>query len=580
MINEVVTKFSFIGSLKPQETFNKNLQGSIKLLSGMAAGIQVAAAGMFWWAGSVNASLQPLVDLQRETNVAVGSMQELGYAASQNGSDLQAVTSSLANLNTKVQEFTRFGTGPAAEAAAYLGISFRDASGQVKKADVIFEDVRRSMQGMSDAERVNIMDKLGIDQSLLRTMKLTNGEMMTLRDRARSLGVVTAEDAEQVDKFNNSMKDAKFAMGGVQQMVAVSFAPMMANLVEGFVDLLSANRDWIVTGLKWLGEVVTATTGFLHRMWPVLLGLAAAFVVLKIATIGWGAVLSIVFSPVVLITAAILAVILIIDDLMVAMTGGQSIIADFFQEFFGIDIVPIIQGMIDAFVWLFDEIKSVFAPLVDFFKSIFGFWTALFKGEWGEAIDHLLNAFASLGELLVNIFNAWFDSFVAVWSAVGGFLGDIFGKAFEGIKNIWSNVVAWLKQKALDILPDWAVQLITTGADAASAVAGYASDAASYVGDAAAGAWGSVKGWFGSGSDDVPAVVPAGYASDAAMMMDTNASDLLDRGTGGTTSNSSVEQEVNMNIYTSDAVTAGQNAAAGINEQLRDAQMMAARGGR
>ena len=215
----------------------------------------------------------------------------------------------------------------------------------MKKADVIMDDVRQSMQGMSDAERLKIMDKLGIDSSLLRTMKLTNNEMETLRSRAQALGVTTAQDAEEIDKYNKSMQDMRFAMGGIQQMVAVSFAPMMSNLVEGFVDLLSANRDWIVNGLKWLGGVVTATAGFLHRMWPVLLGLAAAFVILKIATFGWGAALAIVFSPVVLITAAIIAVILIIDDLIVAMNGGQSVIADFFMEFFRHRYCPYYSGI-------------------------------------------------------------------------------------------------------------------------------------------------------------------------------------------------------------------------------------------
>lgn len=583
MINDIVTKFSFIGSLKPQETFNENLQGSIKLLTGMAAAIEVTAAGMFWWASSVNSSLQPLVDLQNGTNVAVSAMQELGYAASQNGSDLNAVTNSISSLHDKVQEFAQFGTGDAAEAAAYLGVSFRDASGQVKKADVIFDDVRRSMQGLSDVERIKIMDKLGIDRSLLQTMKLTSDEMESLRSRAHALGVVTAEDAEEVGKFNTAMGDMKFAMQGVQQMVAISFAPMMGNLVEGFVDLLTANRDWIVGGLQWLGEVVTSAAGFLHRMWPVLLGLAAAFVVLKVATFGWGAALAIVFSPIVLITAAVIAVLLIIDDLIVAMQGGQSIIADFFKEFFGVDIVPIIQGLIDAFIWLFEEIKQIFAPLADFFSSIFSFWTSIFSGKWGEALDHLLDAFTALGEVLSNLFEAWFKVFTTVWSAVGGFISDIFTSAFEGIKNIWADVVDWLKQKALDILPDWAVKLISGGADVASAAIGYAGDAASYVGDAASyvgdkasAAWDSVTGWLGYAGD-----ASAAWDSVTGWLggKDNTANDMLDRSTGGAVTSNSVEQEVQMNIYTSDAQAAGQAAADSLNEQLKDAQMLAQRGG-
>lgn len=644
MINEIVSKFSFIGSLKPQEDFNANLQSSIKLMGGMALGIQAAAAGMFWWASSVISGVAPLVDLQREIGVATGAMQELGYAASQNGSDLNAVTSSMKNLNDKVQEFEKFGSGSAAEAAAYLGVSFRDASGNMKKADVIMDDVRRNMQGMSDAERLKIMDKLGIDASLLRTMKLTNSEMESLRSRAQALGVTTSEDADAVEGFAGAMTDLKFAMGGIQQMVAISFAPMMTGLVESFVDLLVSNRDWIVNGLQWLGGVVTSTAGFLQRMWPVLLGLAAAFVVLKIATFGWGAALAVVFSPVVLIVAAVAAVILIIDDLMVAMSGGQSVIADFFMEFFGVDIVPIIQGLIDAFVWLSDEIKAIFAPLEDFFKALFGFWSSIFSGEWGAALDHFVDAFAAIGELLSNIFNAWFDIFTVAWSSIGDFIGDVFVNAFEGIKNIWSSVVDWLKQKALDILPVWAVKLITGGVDLTGAAVDKASETASYVVDKASEGWSAVKGWFGGGDKedklDEGGFNPEGtdysqitYQQQVATMPDLSefahqiaplttgsnlgdegqptyqqhvttmpdlsefayqlpgqpqieptvndsSDEMLDRATGGSNSTSSVEQEVQMNIYTSDAVAAGQAAADSLNEQLQDAQMMASRGGR
>ena len=628
MINEIISKFSFIGSLQPQEDFNANLQSSIKLMSGMALGIQASAAGMFWWASSVIDSIAPLVDLQREIDVTVGSMQELGYVAGQNGSDLNAVAVSMKNLTEKVQEFEKFGSGSAAEAAAYLGISFRDASGQMKKADVIMDDVRRTMQGMSDAERLSIMDKLGIDSSLLRTMKLTNAEMDSLRSKAKSLGVVTDEDADAVEKFAGTMATMKFAMSGVSQMVAISFAPMMSNLVDGFVETLSANRDWIVNGLQWLGTVVTSTAGFLQRMWPVLLGLAAAFVVLKIATFGFGAALAVVFSPVVLIIAAVTAVILVIDDLMVAMNGGQSIIADFFQEFFSVDIVPIIQGLIDAFMWLFDEIKAIFAPLEGFFISMFGFWTSVFTGEWSAALDHLVDAFASARKLLSNIFNAWFDVFTVVWTGAGEFITDVFVDAFEGIKNAWSSVVDWLREKALDILPAWAVNLITTGADVAGASIDKAGEVTEYVGDKASEGWDTVKDWFGAGDETkIEPVVPEqqlapnviqmpeqqlapmypsfnlisegstteqstptpGFSSFAYPLperpqieppVDNSRDEMLDRATGGSVSNSNVEQDVQMNIYTSDAVAAGQAAADSLNEQLQDAQMMVSRGGR
>lgn len=555
MINEIVTRFKFLGSLKPQEDFNTNLGMSIGLLAGMATGIQAAAAGMFYWSDSVLAGLQPLVDLQRETDTSIERLQELGYAASKNGSDIDAVTSSISNLSGNLQEFAHTNSGSAAEVAAYLGLSFRDAAGGIKSADVVMDELRQSMVGMADFERLQIMDKLGIDSSLLATLSLTNSEMDTLRTRAQAFGIITANDANELDRYNNSLIDMRFAMSGIQQLVAVSFAPMMAGLVEGFVDLLAANRDWIVNGLKWLGNVVSATAGFLNRMYPVLLGLVAAFILLKVATFGWGASLAVVFSPVLLITAAIVAVLLIIDDLMVAMTGGQSVIADFFMEFFGVDIVPIIQGLIDAFFWLLEEIKEVFAPLKDYFIELFGFLVSVFTGEWDAAIDHLTNAFVAMGELLTNIFNALFDVFTAIWDGIGGFITETFINAFDGIKDAWGNVTDWLREKALNILPEWAIKLIGTTGDAVGAVADGVSNVASYAGDAASNAWQAAKGWF-SGGDE-----------------------LIESNTGGNSNVSTVDQVVEMNIYTNDAVVAGNSAADSLNEQLQDAKMLSARGG-
>ena len=94
----------------------------------------------------------------------------------------------------------------------------------------------------------------------------------------------------------------------------------------------------------------------------------------------------------------------------------------------------------------------------------------------------------------------------------------LYGRSLVILSAIYSAVLlkalkicggAWLtgsSKKALDILPAWAVKLISGGADVASAAVGYAGDAASYVGDTASSAWQAAKGWFG-GSDDSDAML-------------------------------------------------------------------------
>ncbi|XTD37237.1 hypothetical protein AB4I99_16440 [Citrobacter murliniae] len=61
IVNELITKFGFIGDLAPQETFNANLKASIGLLAGLGAAIAGSAAGVAGWVTSVSQSIDPLV---------------------------------------------------------------------------------------------------------------------------------------------------------------------------------------------------------------------------------------------------------------------------------------------------------------------------------------------------------------------------------------------------------------------------------------------------------------------------------------------------------------------------------------
>ena len=110
-INEIVTRFSFVGSLDPQTSFNQNLGSSIKLLAGVSTAIVGAAAGFTAWTISVTETIDPMVQLARETDVTIAKQQELGFAASQNGSSLNAVQSSISELTKRAGEFARTGGG-------------------------------------------------------------------------------------------------------------------------------------------------------------------------------------------------------------------------------------------------------------------------------------------------------------------------------------------------------------------------------------------------------------------------------------------------------------------------------------
>lgn len=578
VVNELVTKFSFTGDLAPQREFNENLKLSLGLLAGVGAAIVGAAGGVFAFVASTTQAADALTDMNAETGISVESIQELGFAAEMSGSSAEAMTASLAGLSKVAGDAAR-GLGRGKKAFEELGISVKDAGGNVKTADVLFNELRDSFDrlGTDMSTQKSIIASLGLDPSTLQLLNSSSEEVALLTQRARDLGIVTTEQAEAAAAFQDSLGVAKFAVSALSQQIAINLAPSTQKITDGFTEFLVANKDLIKDGLQYLGEVITSTAGFIGRMAPLVLALGAAFVVAQLATGGFAAIMGFVLSPVVLITAAIVALLLIVDDLLTALDGGQSVIADFFMEFFGWDIVPVLQGIVDGFKAMFAQLLSLAQPFFDAFGQLFDAVILAFRGDWSGALDSLLGAFNSAGEGIKNIFLGLFNFinvafsqmlgavitlFNSDWVGAIDSLLEAFGSAGDAIKNIFvglfdfigtafSQILGGIKSAATSILPDWAVDLISSG-ESPAALAGNAAPLPS-----------------GSGQDplDVPSLTP----NDVVAMTPAGATSI---------NNSQVKQEIKIDISASDPKAAGAAVDNALQDQLKTAKTQVNRGGR
>lgn len=413
-VNEIVTKFSFVGSLKPQESFNKNLKSSIGLIAGFAAGVKTAAIGVATWTSSITESIDPMVQLSRETGVAVSFIQEMGFAASQNGSGLDQMQASIRELNKRTGEFARTGGGPAAEALLQLGLNVRDASGQMKTADTIMLQLQGRLQGFNKSEQADILDKLGIDPSVIQLLNQSSDSINKLRERARALGTVTKEQADAAASLNDSNTTLRFGLQSLQNQIAVGLAPTVQGMTEGFIEFLIANKDLVQNGIKKLGEAVVSLSGFVNRMTPFALGAAAAFVVWKVATIGLSGSFAVLLSPVTLITAAVVGVALAVDDLIVAFRGGDSQIQKFIKTLTGFDITPALQNSVKA-------VKEFVSAAIGEFKLLFSaISTGDFSGVWDGLWDSFKNVLGMIYDAFGNLSKWLVGSISDALSSLGG----------------------------------------------------------------------------------------------------------------------------------------------------------------
>ncbi|MDV0653537.1 phage tail tape measure protein [Citrobacter freundii] len=596
IVNELITKFGFIGNLAPQETFNANLKASIGLLAGMGAAIQGSAGAMAAWFTSIIDGLDPLVQFHRETGLSVEGLQELGRVAELNGSSMEAVTSSIGEMTMRIGEFVSTGEGEMADIGKRLGLQFKDANGNVKDATQTFIELSDKMRSMSQAEKFSVLDKMGIDRSMVQMLSLSREELDKSLKQARDWGVVTTEQADAAAEFNNSLKDLRMGYSSVSTQLALSFLPMLKEVIDGMREWLHTNSDLIKNGLHHLGEIIFSVAGMIRRLLP-LIGLATAgFVIWKIAAIGLRTVLSTIFSPVLLITAAIVGILLVIDDLVVAMQGGKSVIADFFMDTWGIDIVPALKAAKAALMAFIDYAINVFKPLADaiasMFKMVWHLITGAFTGDFQDAMNDAQNVFDSLIAFITGAFGVVGDAIKYVFGDAGEFVVDVFTTAIENTKlmfsALWKLVTgdfegAWgdvvkifdngveLMKKPFTAFIDWAKNIF----------AGLGEYISNIISNAASNAWNATKSFFGVGEDEQQQGVTGGGnggMSPGGIPYGMNAA--VGLGSDSSSYNNSYSFSQQNYITAPDAVAAGNAVADSTQQQQKDAKRMFSRNGK
>jgi len=358
-VTEVVTKFSFTGSIAPLGKYNKSLGKAVKGLGALAAATGAAVAGAAVWGDRILKTIDPIAQLNRETGVAVETIQALSFASSVNGGSAEAMRASLQKLGAVIGEVS-IGTGMGKLIFEEYGIDVFDAAGKVKDAGQIFDELRQKIVelDLDNAQVQGIAKKLGLNPAMVQLLTKTNQEMDELNQESKALGELTLEQIDATADYNDALTRMNTAMDRVKQQIAVGFAPEMKKLADSVTGFVIENKEFITT----------LTTGSIQ----VLVGVAKAFVNVtkEVASlVGWmlqsrivagflaAGVVALVatFFPITGIVAIITGLVLIVDDLIVGFKGGQSVILSFFEGFNALD--PILNSL----RWMKDLLGAIFS---------------------------------------------------------------------------------------------------------------------------------------------------------------------------------------------------------------------------
>ena len=401
-MTEVVTKFSFTGSTAPLGKYNEQLAGAIKGLGAFAAASTAAVAGAALWANSIFEAIDPLEQLSRRIGVNIEAIQELGFAASVNGGSIEGMSASLEGLTERIGEAAALGTGEGVAIFEKLGIDIEDANGQAKAANVIFDELRQRIVelDLDETQTLSIARKLGMTPDAVQLLIKTNQEMASLRDRARDLGVVVgSEAADAVADYNDQVTVMNHALTGLKREIAIGFLPRMSDMVLGFTELIEANRELISDVVSQTINAITAVASAFINVGSAIFQVIKAL--LQFEPVMWAAIavagiLMVQFAPITSIVAGVTALVLIIDDLMIALTGGESVIGNFFKSF-GVNL----EYVGNTLMWIFDLFKSIITLDLGAIGKLMG--TAFFAYQ-GNAVAANDQAIAS-GSSTSNVDN-------------------------------------------------------------------------------------------------------------------------------------------------------------------------------
>ena len=248
----------------------KLAQRSVRNFAREAQGVAQAVGAPFAAvAGAVGFSLQSAVTgfaqagdgldkMSARLGISAVKLQEWSFAATHAGAAPEDLEDALKDLSEKIAEVAGGDTGDAAQLFSALGISVKDASGKIRPASDIFEEVADAIQRNEDPALRTKMAMVLMGDSGRKLIPMLSGGAQGLDDMAKQahdLGLVMNEDAvAAAAKMTDHMDDMKASVTAVGHEIGYRLSPIVISMSDRFRDLAAANKGA-------LGEKVEKVAG-------------------------------------------------------------------------------------------------------------------------------------------------------------------------------------------------------------------------------------------------------------------------------------------------------------------------------
>ena len=500
-IRDLLVRLGVEADTDKAESFDKAVGSAAKTIAAAAAAAAAFAAVLTGLAASTAATGDEVAKGAQKYGISTDAYQELAFAAEHAGTSISSLGSAL-KLQAGNAADAANGTGTAKDAFDSLGVSVTDANGELKSQEqLLYETAEALSQVDNETEKLALATDI-YGRSATELMPLLNGGaegLAAMAAEAHELGaVLDAETLQASEQFADSLQNAKAIVTGLKNQIGAALLPVINELLGRFQDWFVANKELItsrleewtaklISGIEWLIGAVESVVDFMGGWENTLMAIAGAIgvVVGAFAAFQIGSTVVAIFGaistaigfigtvglPVIAAIAAAVVyliglwttVALVVQDFMVFMDGGQSVIGDLWAK------MQSGEGILGSIGSLLNGIVSVVQALIPIMEMLFDVWWAVFSHT-------TLPLLKALGGLLL-------------W--IGSLFVDVIGVALQGLAG-WLNMVAL----GLETLASWLTQLMSAATAGMDAIGGLLGSVGIDVG-------------FGGGGEASAAVAPS-----------------------------------------------------------------------
>lgn len=371
-----------------------------------------------------------------ELNTALGILANNGIKGAEGGTHLRNIILSLQNPTDK-----------AAAQMEALGISVYDSEGNMRSMNDILGDLNKSMDGMTSAEKSNIIGTIfnKTDLSSVNALLANTGETWdSLQKSITESGGAAQQMADtQLDNLQGQITILKSALEGL----AISFGELLMPAIKQIVGWVQKFVDWLNGLSEGTKKTVVTIVLLAAALGPVLIVIGKVIsavgtimtVVPKIAGVintvkGAFAALNttMLANPIVLIIAAIAALVAAFIYLWNNCDG--------FRQFW----IDLWENVKQVAITVWNTIKEFFSQVWEAIKTIF---STVF-----EVIKTLVTTYFNLYKTIIEtVFNVIKTVITTIWEAIKG----VFTTVFNVIKTLvttYFNIYKTIIQTVLTII--------------------------------------------------------------------------------------------------------------------------------